>query len=255
MKVISLQSGSNGNCIYVEAGGSALVFDAGISGARARRRLARRRREISHADAVIISHDHRDHVRCSGIFQRKFGLPIHVTEPTLAAAREYCRLGQLSDVRFFRAGETLRFDGACVETIPTPHDGADGVGFVVDDGRRRVGILTDLGHVFPGLADVIATLDAVVLESNYDADMLAYGPYPALVKDRIRGPGGHLSNVEAGELLAAAAGRRMQWACLAHLSQQNNEPRLALETWREILADGLPLHVAGRYAVSDVLRV
>jgi phosphoribosyl 1,2-cyclic phosphodiesterase len=255
VKLISLQSGSNGNCTYVEANGVGLVFDAGLSGSQARRRLAARRREISRADALIISHDHADHVRCMGIYQRKFHLPIHVTAPTLAAAAGWCRLGQLTDVRHFRAGQALAFGDVRVETIPTPHDGADAVAFVVDDGRRRVGILTDLGCVFDGLAEVISTLDAVVLESNYDEDMLADGPYPPFLKARIRGPGGHLSNVEAAELLAAAAGRRMQWACLAHLSEQNNDPRLALETWREAVGAGLPLHVASRYHVGEVLSV
>ena len=88
-----------------------------------------------------------------------------------------------------------------METIPTPHDGADGVVFVVDDGHRRLGILTDLGHVFAGLDAVLQSLDAVLLESNYDPEMLADGPYPEWLKDRIRGPGGHISNVEAAELL------------------------------------------------------
>jgi len=255
MKVISLQSGSNGNCVYVEAGGVRLLFDAGISGKQAELRLALHGRDIRQVDAVLVSHDHADHVRCVGVYQRKFGLPIYVTEPTLRAALNYRALGRLADVRHFTAGHTLRFNGVAVETVPTAHDGADGVGFVVDDGSRRVGILTDLGHVFAALGEVVASLDAVLLESNYDPEMLAYGPYPPHLKDRIRGPGGHLSNREAAELLAAAAGRKMQWACLGHLSQENNDPRLALRTHRDILADGLPLHVAGRYEATDVLEV
>jgi phosphoribosyl 1,2-cyclic phosphodiesterase len=190
-----------------------------------------------------------------GIYQRKFHLPIHVTEPTLAAARASNRLGPLSDVRAFRAGEALRFGAVTVETIPTPHDGADGVAFVVDDGRQRLGILTDLGHVFSGLEAVLRSLDAALIESNYDGDLLADGPYPWHLKERIRGPGGHLSNREAAELLAAGAGRRMRWACLAHLSEQNNRPDLALRTHRAVLGEALPLHVASRYRVGDVLVV
>jgi len=164
-------------------------------------------------------------------------------------------VGRIDEVRAFDAGQTLRFGGVSVETIPTPHDGADGVAFVIDDGRRRLGLLTDLGHVFAGLDAVIASLDAVLIESNYDPDMLAAGPYPEFLRQRIRGPGGHLSNGEAAELLRAAGGRRMQWACLGHLSAENNDPRLALRTHRRILPRRLGLHVAGRYEPSAVLEV
>lgn len=254
MRATSLQSGSNGNCVYVETDGVGLVFDAGISGRQAELRLAACGRDIRRAAALIVSHDHADHVRCAGIYQRKFGLPIHVTRKTLRAAAFY-PLGRMHDVRPFQAGSTLRFGSVTVETIPTAHDGADGVAFVVDDGRRRLGILTDLGHAFDGLDAIVRSLDAVLIESNYDPDMLAGGPYPRFLKERIRGPGGHLSNVEAAELLRAAAGKRMSWACLAHLSEQNNDPDLALRTHRKIVGRRLPLHVASRYHATDVMEV
>ena len=252
MVVIPLQSGSNGNCTYVEAGDVRLLFDAGISGKRARERLAAHERDIGCVDALIISHDHADHIRCAGIYQRKFGLPVYATRRTLRAGGAKYSLGRIEDVRHFRAGAVLRFGDVSVETLPTAHDGVDGVGFVVDDGRRRLGVLTDLGHVFAGLGDAVGSLDAVLIESNYDPGMLADGPYPPAVKRRIRGPGGHISNVEAAELLAAAAGARMKWACLGHLSEQNNNPDLALRTHREILPERLGLHVAGRYAATDL---
>ena len=255
MLAISLQSGSNGNCIYVEANGVRLLFDAGISGIRARERLALGGRAISAVDAVLISHDHADHTRCMGVYHRKFGLPIHLTPRTLDAAEARIPLGRIGDVRLFEAGNVLRFGEVSVETIPTPHDGVDGVAFVVDDGRHRLGVLTDLGHPFPGLHEVIASLDAVFLESNYDPDMLVKGPYPAFLKRRIRGRGGHLSNVEAAELLRSAAGGRLKWACLAHLSEQNNDPDLALRTHRGILGNRFPIHVAGRYEATRVLSV
>jgi phosphoribosyl 1,2-cyclic phosphodiesterase len=255
MKVISLQSGSNGNCIYVEAGNVRLLFDAGISARLAERRLAERGRETSSVDALLISHDHRDHARSLGIFQRRFRVPVYVTPKTLAAAGARCDLGKLSDICHFRRGATLRFDDVRVETIPTPHDAVDGVGFVVDDGQRRLGILTDLGHVFSGLGAVARSLDAVLLESNFDPHMLAGGPYPEFLKRRIRGPGGHLSNLEAAELLGEVGGERLRWACLAHLSEHNNTPELALRAHREIVGAGITLHVASRYQASSVWEV
>jgi len=148
----------------------------------------------------------------------------------------------------------LRFGKVDVETIPTEHDGADGVGFVVASGKKRLGILTDLGNPFGELAGVIASLDAVFIESNYDPAMLAEGSYPPYLKQRIKGKGGHLSNVEAARLLGAW-GKRLKWACLSHLSEENNHAEVALQTHREILGSGLTLHVAGRYEETKILKV
>ena len=254
MQVISLQSGSNGNCIYVEAGGVKLLFDAGISGIQAKQRLAQHGQDISGVDAVLISHDHVDHSRSMGIFHRKFRLPIYTTAKTYRAANRY-GLGEINDLRHFRAGEALRFREVTVETVPTPHDGVDGVVFVVDDGKHRLGILTDLGHVFSDLEGIIGSLDAVLLESNYDPDMLANGPYPEFLKERIEGPGGHISNLEAAEVLRSSASKRMKWACLAHLSEDNNTPQLAVRTHHRILGNRLPILVATRYRVSDMMEV
>jgi phosphoribosyl 1,2-cyclic phosphodiesterase len=164
-------------------------------------------------------------------------------------------LGETQAILHFSAGECLRFGKVTVETVSTPHDGVDGVVFVVDDGKHRLGILTDLGHVFSDLEPVIRSLDAVLLESNYDPDMLANGDYPLWLKERIVGSGGHISNMEAAELLRKVASKRMKWACLAHLSQENNTPDLALATHRKILGEQLPIVVATRYAPTGVLEV
>ncbi|MBF0559289.1 MAG: MBL fold metallo-hydrolase [Nitrospirae bacterium] len=253
MIAISLQSGSNGNCIYVEAGGVKFLFDAGICGSEAERRLAVHKRRMRDIDAVIISHDHADHSRFAGVYQRKYGLPVYMTPRTLEVSLERHKLGQLDNVHLFLAGGTLRFGSVSLQTIPTPHDGADGSAFVVDCGQKRLGILTDLGHAFEELTSVIASVDAVFIESNYDPRMLACGPYPEFLKRRIQGPGGHLSNHEAADLLRS--GKRLKWACLAHLSEHNNSPQLALHTHRKILNSDLTLHVASRHKTTDLLTI
>lgn len=255
MKVISLQSGSNGNCIYVEADGSRLLIDAGIPGLTAERRLALRQRNIRDVDALLISHDHCDHTSCLGIYHRRYGFPVYMTERTYYAVNRKSPLGPLRELRHFHSGEVLDFGSVRVETIPTPHDAADGVVFVVDDGKRRVGIFTDLGHVFDRLEEVVDSLDAIVLESNYDPDMLERGPYPDQLKRRIRGPQGHLSNLEAAQFLAVTRGPRLRWACLAHLSHENNHPDVALATHRSFLGGQLPLFVASRHEATAVLEV
>lgn len=253
MLAISLQSGSNGNCYYVEAEGVRLLFDAGLSGRQTRRRLASRGREAEGIDALIISHDHSDHVRSAGILHRMFGLPLFMSEPTLRKSRG--RLGKLRGTEPFRAGETLRFGPVSVQTIPTPHDAVDGTAFVVEAGGTRLGLLTDLGHPFPALAEVLPHLDGVFIESNYDPDMLECGPYPEPLKRRIRGPEGHISNQEAATLLNDYASDRLHWACLAHLSENNNTPDLALATHREMLRGEFPVHVATRHEPSQILEI
>ena len=254
MRLISLQSGSNGNCIYVEADGVRLLIDAGISGSQVKQRLAQHGRDVAAVDAVLISHDHVDHCRSMGVLNREVGLPIYATAKTHQAAGRH-EIGDIDDLQHFQAGDKVRFGTVTVETIPTPHDAEDGVVFVVDDGKHRLGILTDLGHVFDGLGDVIASLDAVLLESNYDPDMLASGPYPTFLKQRITGPHGHISNFEAAELVLASAKKRMKWVCLGHLSEKNNTPKLALATNRKILGDRLPLLMASRYEVSAIMEI
>jgi phosphoribosyl 1,2-cyclic phosphodiesterase len=250
---ISLQSGSNGNCIYVETDGVRLLFDAGICGAGAASRLKRYGRDIREVDALIISHEHADHIRYAGVYQRKYGLPIHITPKTFYKAETENKLGKLNKVNYFLAGGIIQFGGVTIQTIPTPHDGVDGAVFIISSAGKKLGILTDLGHVFQELFPVIASLDAVIIESNYDLGMLANGRYPVFLKKRIQGPEGHLSNVESAELLQA--GTKLQWACLAHLSESNNTPQLALKTHSGILGQRIHFYIAGRHMPSGILAV
>lgn len=253
MITFSLQSGSNGNSIYVEAGDTRLLFDAGISGKRAQERMAEHGRDIRDVDALIISHDHSDHVRCAGIYQRKFGLPIYMTRKTYGAI--WCSLGELSELRYFKSGETLRFGRVMVRTVRTVHDAADGVVFIVEFEGKRLGICTDLGHPFDGLQKIIEGLDAVYLEANYDPELLEAGPYPRHLKARIRGKGGHLSNDESAELLRRCGRRVPKWMAVAHLSGENNRPELAVTAQREALGQAYPVHHASRDSVSPLWAV
>lgn len=253
MLTYSLQSGSNGNSIYVEAGDVRLLFDAGISGSCAERRTAVHHRNIRDVDAVIISHDHNDHIRNAGIFQRKFGLPLYMTPHTQEAT--WCKLGQLHDVRHFSSGDTITFGSVLVHTTRTAHDAADGVVFVIEHEGKRLGIFTDLGHCYDGLSALIESVDAAYLECNYDTAMLESGDYPPHLKARIRGDGGHLSNDDAHELLRACGTRRPKWIAVAHLSESNNHPDLAMNAVRTAVGADYPVHHAPRYETSKLLTV
>lgn len=253
MLTFSLQSGSNGNAIYVEAGEVRLLFDAGISGRQAKTRMQAKGRHPAECNALIISHNHSDHVGCAGIYQRMFELPIYMTEKTYRASRS--QLGTVNDVRRFTAGDLLEFGDVKVWTIRTPHDGVDGVCFVVEHEHRRLGIFTDLGHPFPALAQALQEVDAAYLESNYDRDMLVHGPYPEMLKQRIMGKGGHLSNDESADLAARSLNGRIKWLALAHLSKDNNEPSLALAAHHRRIGQTMPLYHASRYDAGETLHV
>jgi len=253
VRTFSLQSGSNGNSIYVEANGIKLLFDAGISGVQAERRMASHGRDIRRVDALLISHDHVDHVRCAGVYHRRFGMPLYITRRTQAAA--WCNLGKLRDVRYFHSGDVLEFGHVRVHTISTAHDAADGVAFVVECDGRRLGILTDLGHPFRGLQAILESVDAAYLECNYDPDMLESGSYPPALKARIRGDAGHLSNDDSATLLATCGRRLPRWIAVAHLSENNNLPELAIGAQHGAVGRQYPVYHASRYGVSDVLEV
>lgn len=251
LRMVSLQSGSNGNCIYVESRGVRLLFDAGLSGTRTKERLAEIGVDIASIQGVIISHDHSDHISGAGVLHRKFGLPLWMTRGTYEQAMQRKRIGRVTEPKLFDSGATLSFGKLQVETLATTHDAAEGVCFVVDNGQARLGIMTDLGCPFLELPRVISTLDGVLLESNYDPEMLENGPYPDDLKRRIRGKRGHISNREAAQLLHGM-GAKLRWACLGHLSQDNNHPEVALETHRALLGNRLPLFVASRYECCEL---
>ena len=253
LRFASLQSGSNGNCLFVESGDVRLLFDAGLTGLQTKQRLELFGVDIESIQAVIISHVHNDHIRYAGVLQRQYNLPIWMTSGTFREVLEMKKPGRVSEPHLFNGGEMLQFGTVKVETIPTTHDAPEGVCFVVDNGLVRLGIMTDLGSRFLGLKEIIATLDGVYLESNYDSEMLANGGYPEELKLRIQGDRGHLSNTDAAELLLKS--KRLRWACLGHLSAQNNSPEAALETHRNILGEALSLYIAPRHEVSDMLEL
>jgi phosphoribosyl 1,2-cyclic phosphodiesterase len=257
MIALSLQSGSNGNSILVCAAGRKILFDAGISGKRAQERMAAFGHDIRDVEAVLISHDHSDHSRCAGIYHRKFGLDVWATESTYRTADRSCGLGRMSHVHHYQAGTTLVFgDGdLVVHSHSTPHDAADGVVFVVEAEGKRLGVLTDLGHTFAGLGELLASCNGVFIESNYDPAMLENGPYPWHLKQRISGPRGHISNAEAGMLLREAGGNGLRWAVLSHLSEENNRPDLALATVQRETGLLLPVSVASRYEPTGVFEL
>ncbi|MBN2377096.1 MAG: MBL fold metallo-hydrolase [Sedimentisphaerales bacterium] len=249
MLTCSLQSGSSGNCIYVETSDARLLFDAGISGRTAQKRLAQFDRDIHDVDALFISHNHSDHVDSAGVYSRKFSLPVYITTGSWRLARK--KLGTIENLQLFSPGQTLTINQTRIITVPTAHDGVEGVAFIIQQDGKSLGIFTDLGHRFAGLDKWIAGLDALYLESNYDPDMLDRGDYPTWLKKRVSGSTGHLSNFEAAHLVRECA-VNLQFLVLSHLSENNNVPDLALNTAREVLGPEMNIALAHRNQASEM---
>jgi phosphoribosyl 1,2-cyclic phosphodiesterase len=222
VRLASLGSGSRGNALVVEAGGTRVLVDCGFGPRQLARRLGRLGLSPEDLTAVLVTHEHADHVAGAARLAARCNLAIYLTHGTLAASRlEGARLEVIDGHRPFAVGE-LEF-----HPYPVPHDAREPVQFVVADGCRRCGLLTDAGFVTPHMRDMLAGCDALVLECNHDAGMLAAGSYPPALKRRIAGREGHLSNEDAAGLLRAIDTRRLQHVVAAHLSQENNLPALA----------------------------
>jgi len=232
VRFASLGSGSRGNALLVEAGNTRILIDAGFGPREMSRRLARLGLSGDDVDAVLVTHEHSDHV--GGVFAcaRRFDWAVLLTNGTLAACRD-----DGADVRttIIDSHESLSVGDIRVDPFPVPHDAREPVQFVLADGARRLGVLTDAGHVTPHIVAMLDACDALVLECNHDARMLAQGRYPQALKNRIGGLWGHLDNAAAASLLSQLKGSSLRHVVAAHLSEENNEPALAREALSSVL--------------------
>lgn len=233
MRVCLLASGSRGNATLIEVDGCHLLIDAGLSAREIDRRLREIGLSADDLDALLVTHEHHDHVTGIGPLARRHQIPVYIVPDTAAAIP---RLGTIADLRYFSAGESLSIKGLDISTFSTTHDAVDPVGFVIDSSEGRVGYATDLGHSTRLVADALVRSRVLVLESNHDEDMLRDGPYPWALKQRIQSRHGHLSNRAAAGLLEDLAWDGLEAIFLAHLSHENNHPDLAHQEIRQILS-------------------
>lgn len=244
MRFASLGSGSRGNALLVEAGETRLLVDCGFGPRELTRRLARLGRVPGDLTAIVVTHEHGDHIGGVGRCATRFGLPVHMTHGTRGAAAR--SVGAAIPVSVFDSHAVFCIGDICVQPFPVPHDAREPVQFVFSDGRHRVGVLTDTGHITPHIVDMLKGCDALVLECNHDAEMLARSAYPWSLKQRIAGRFGHLDNRSAAELLRQIDGSRLRHLVCAHLSEQNNTPALAKVAVEEALGNH-----AGSIGVAD----
>lgn len=231
-----LGTGSHGNAVLIECERSRVLIDAGLP----IRSLVRRLRRIGVApeeiEAVVLTHEHNDHARAAAVGARMFGWRIVATRGTVAARAELGAAG----AEGVRPGEVLALSTMEIVTIPVPHDAAAPVAVVATAQRSgaRTGVAYDLGRATDAVRRGLADLDVLIIESNHDDALLRTGPYPRSVANRIAGPHGHLSNVDAAQLVGAVAHRGLKRIVLAHLSANCNEPALALRTMTSAVRRG-----------------
>jgi phosphoribosyl 1,2-cyclic phosphodiesterase len=225
MQVCVLASGSGGNAIYVQHGATRVLVDAGLAGREIDARLRSIGVDVQKLMAIVVSHEHGDHMSGVGILARKVRCPVWLTRGTFDAARS--KFKGRERIRFFDNDQNFSIGDLEFQPFAISHDAADPVNFVVDDGQSRLGIATDMGVVSRLAFERLSTSDMVVLESNYDREMLMAGPYPWSLKQRIQGTHGHLDNIDASETLGRLIDNGLEQVVLAHLSEENNRPDLA----------------------------
>lgn len=242
----SIESGSSGNSYYLHTDAGALLIDAGIAERRFRKQTHQYGMSIGKVAAVLVTHHHIDHIRALGILSQKDGLPVYMTEETkkgIFLNRHITKKPRLESITTIYKGNTFRLLDMDITPFGVPHDSRDNSGFLICRGSVRLCIVTDCGHWTDEIERYVSQATHLVLESNYDPDMLASGPYPLILQDRIRNGNGHLSNPQAAEVIARHCQHlKMIWLC--HLSEQNNTPSLALDSAMRALGDGLTTIVA-----------
>ncbi len=232
MRFCYLGSGSRGNAALVEYADTLLMIDCGFSLAETRRRLQRVGRTPEDLTAILVTHEHGDHAAGVATLARATGVPVHLTPGTAGA------LGALATPTAINAHAPFDIGAIRITPMPVPHDAREPCQFRFDAGGRRLGILTDVGHITPFLRESLADCDALVIECNYEPELLASGPYPAALKRRVGGRLGHLGNEQAADLVAGVDRDRLQWLVGVHLSEQNNTPEHAGTRLTAALADG-----------------
>lgn len=238
MRLASLGSGSKGNGTLVRAGDTLVLVDCGFTLKETELRLRARGLAPDDLDAVLITHEHGDHVRGAGALARKYKTPLYSSFGTARAVDGRAAGFHKADWREVRPGRLFRIGDLAVTPVTVPHDALEPCQYRFAWQGRELGVLTDLGSLTPHVVDAYRECDALMLECNHEPDLLANGPYPASLKRRVGGNLGHLSNQQAATLLGHCNVDRLQHLVLSHLSEQNNTPEHALTQIHQAVAFG-----------------
>lgn len=254
MRICTLASGSKGNSIYVSNGETAILIDAGLSGVEIERRLQSKNIPIKSIDAIVVSHEHADHIQGVGVLSRRHDLPVYLSPQTNDAAS--AQLGKIRQIRHFSCGMDFSINTLTIRPFSISHDASDPAGFTIGSNGKKIGIATDLGIATTMVKEHLKDCRCIVLEANHDLRMLEQGPYPWPLKQRIKGRTGHLSNESSRELLMEVLHEQLSHVILGHLSETNNTPETALRVVTEQLTGTrLDVTVAGQASAGPMIRL
>jgi phosphoribosyl 1,2-cyclic phosphodiesterase len=234
MRMMSIASGSSGNCIYIGSGSTHILIDDGISRKRVVQALNGIGLDISDLSAILVTHEHADHVDGLGVLLRKNNIPVYASKGTIGGIKGYSKIGKLPDAQFIEVqrDEPFQIMDLTIRPVAISHDAAEPLAYTVSTGNESCGVITDLGFYDDYIVSSFQNLNALLIESNHDIRMLEAGTYPYYLKRRILSDKGHLSNEASGRLLSRLLNRNIKGVLLGHLSHENNYPDLAYETVR-----------------------
>ena len=231
MRFASLGSGSRGNATLISQGKTTLLVDCGFSARETEKRMQALKFDAGDLSAIVVTHEHADHINGVRVLARKYNLPVYATAGT-AGCLSTDLAGLITE---FSSHDVFNIDDIEVNPFPVPHDAREPSQFVFNDGQHRLGILTDLGMITPVIEQALSLCDGLLLEANHDIDMLDNGDYPDHLKYRVSGRLGHLNNVQSARLLEKINTSRLQHIVAMHLSEKNNSPNIVSPLFAQAL--------------------
>ena len=257
-KFCNLYSGSSGNSSFVESDNTKILIDCGTSCKKISEALATFNVNISDLDGILVTHEHLDHIKGLSVISKKYHIPVYINEET------FNNLGidtSIIDKKYFVNNENFSIKDLLIHPFSIPHDAANPCGFSISNGNNKISIATDIGHMNNSIIDNLVGSSFILLESNYETELLKYSHYPYSLKKRILGPNGHLSNEDAGKTISVLAKNGVSNISLGHLSKENNFPELAYKTVLEniinnkIDSNNLSISVAHRDRPDDMIEI
>lgn len=261
LKFCSLYSGSTGNSLLVKNDNTCILVDAGVSGIKIVEALNSIDVDITDIDAILVTHEHSDHIKSIGTLSKKYNIPVFANKETWKAMQIEAKKVPLDCQKTFLIDNKFSIGSLEICAFSIPHDAANPCGFNIFGSNKKISIATDVGHITPSIFTNLQNSAFLLLESNYDPEVLKCSSYPYQLKRRIAGPNGHLPNKEAGDTISKLIDSGLKSVMLGHLSKENNFPELAHQTvLDELLSnnytkDSVNLYVASRYEPSNFLDV
>lgn len=257
----SLYSGSSGNSSFVQSEKTKLLIDCGESAKKIINSLTDIDIDINDIDAILVTHEHIDHVKSLGTLSRKYNIPIYTNIETLNAMPDQIQKINSENIHIFDFSKDFYINDLEIHPFSIPHDAANPCAFNIIKNDKKISIATDIGHMTPEIINNLEKSKFLLLESNYDPNILKCSPYPYHLKERISGPFGHLSNEHAGKTISLLLNSGLQTAMLGHLSKENNFPELAYKTVMDEIINNdykekdLNLSVATRFNHSPIINI